>query len=45
MQNAVRDISLQQVHVSQTSFEDAPVTIQADVTASGYRGQAIAKKN
>ncbi len=37
----VKDIAVQQVSVSQTSFEDAPVTIQADVTSSGYRGQAI----
>lgn len=38
---AVRDIAVQQVHVTQSSFEDAPVTIQADVTAAGYRGQPI----
>lgn len=37
----VRDISVQQVAVSQTSFEDAPVSIQADVIATGYRGQPI----
>ena len=37
----VKDIAVQQVHVSQTSFEDAPVTVQADVVASGYRGQAV----
>ena len=37
----VRDIALQQVHVSQSSFEDAPVSIQADVTAAGYRGQPL----
>jgi uncharacterized membrane protein len=36
-----RDLSVQQVNVSQTAFEDAPVSIQADVTASGYRGGAI----
>lgn len=39
--DAVNDISVQQVAVSQTSFEDAPVTVQADVTASGYRGKQI----
>jgi uncharacterized membrane protein len=37
----VRDISLQQVSVSQTAFEDAPVSIQADVVASGFRGTPI----
>lgn len=35
------DISLERVHVSQTAFEDAPVTIQADVAASGFDGQKI----
>ncbi|MDB6165732.1 MAG: hypothetical protein JWQ83_872, partial [Lacunisphaera sp.] len=38
---AIKDISVQQVHVSQSSFEDAPVSIQADVAASGYRGQPV----
>jgi len=37
----VRDISVQQVRVSQNAFEDAPVAIQADVTATGFRGQPI----
>ena len=36
-----KDISLTNVSVSQTSFEDAPVTIQADVEASGYAGQTV----
>jgi len=36
-----KDISLTNVSVSQTSFEDAPVTIQADVEASGYTGKTI----
>jgi uncharacterized membrane protein len=39
--DAVRDIALQQVNVTQSSFEDAPVTIQADVMAAGYRGQPL----
>lgn len=39
--DAVRDISVQQVHVSQSAFEDAPVAVQADVSAAGYRGQPI----
>jgi len=33
-----RDISISNVKVSQTSFEDAPVTVQADITHSGYSG-------
>ncbi len=37
----VKDISVQQVTVSQTAFEDAPVSIQADVSASGFRGEPI----
>ena len=37
-----RDISVANVSVSQTSFEDAPVTIQADVEAAGFAGQAVA---
>ena len=35
------DIAVQQVTVGQTSFEDAPVTVQADVAATGFRGRAI----
>jgi len=37
-----KDISLANVSVSQTSFEDAPVMIQADVEASGYAGKTVA---
>ena len=36
-----KDISLTNVSVSQTSFEDAPVTIQADVEASDYAGKTV----
>ena len=36
-----RDLSVQKVAVSQTAFEDAPVTIQADVSANGYAGEEI----
>ncbi len=36
-----KDISLTNVSVSQTSFEDAPVTIQADVEASGHAGKTV----
>jgi uncharacterized membrane protein len=39
--DAVRDIAVQQVNVTQTSFEDAPITVQADVTAVGFRGTPI----
>ncbi len=36
------DMALTNVSVSQTSFEDAPVTIQAEVEAFGYAGKSIA---
>jgi len=36
-----QDIALTNVSISQTSFEDAPVTIQADVEASGYAGKTV----
>jgi hypothetical protein len=36
-----KDVALQNVTVSQTSFEDAPVTIQATVVASGYSGVSL----
>src|SRR6266567_7607022 len=39
--DAIKDIALQKVAVSQTVFEDAPVTIQADVLANGYSGGSI----
>lgn len=35
------DISLNKVTVSQTAFEDAPVTVQAEVGASGFAGSEI----
>ena len=38
---AIRDVSIHNVSVTQTSFEDAPVTIQFDVQASGYEGTNI----
>ncbi len=37
----VKDIALQKVAVTQTVFEDAPVSIQADVTATGFGGTEI----
>ncbi|MHB8520197.1 MAG: glutamine amidotransferase [Limisphaerales bacterium] len=37
----IKDIALQQVAVSQTAFEDAPVNIQADVVSGGYSGRSV----
>jgi uncharacterized membrane protein len=37
-----RDLALTNVAVSQTSFEDAPVTIQAEVEAVGFAGRTAA---
>ncbi len=37
----IKDIAIQNVTVSQTAFEDAPVSIQTDVTATGYPGAKI----
>jgi uncharacterized membrane protein len=37
----LKDISLTNVSVTQTSFEDAPVKIQADIEANGYTGNTI----
>lgn len=39
--DSIKDIAVQAVAVTQSSFEDAPVSMQADVVASGYRGQPI----
>ncbi len=38
---AIHDIAIQKVQVSQSSFEDAPVSIQADVVAPGHRGDTL----
>lgn len=38
---SIKDISIQNVAVTQTSFEDAPVTIQIDVEAAGYSNTNI----
>jgi uncharacterized membrane protein len=37
----IKDIAVQKVAVSQTAFEDAPVSIQADIAAGGYSGGGI----
>jgi uncharacterized membrane protein len=39
--DAIKDIAVQKVAVSQTAFEDAPVSIQADVAAGGYSGGSL----
>jgi uncharacterized membrane protein len=39
--STIQDVSLNKVGVSQTAFEDAPVTVQAEVNASGFDGSAI----
>jgi len=37
----ITDIAIQKVSVSQTAFEDQPVTVQAEVLAGGYGGRII----
>ena len=37
----IKDVSLQRISVSQTSFEDAPVSVQADVAAAGYDNREL----
>lgn len=37
----ISDIAVQKVAVSQTAFEDQPVTVQAEVLAGGYAGRMI----
>lgn len=39
--NPSRDLSLQTVTVNQTSFEDAPVTIQGTLASAGYTGTNV----
>src|SRR5207302_9534611 len=39
--DTIKDIAVQQVSATQTAFEDAPVSIQADVSTAGYSGQNI----
>jgi uncharacterized membrane protein len=40
-QEPIKDIAVQQVHTTKTDFEDAPVSVQADVSASGFAGEPI----
>jgi uncharacterized membrane protein len=39
--DTIKDVAVQQVSATQTAFEDAPVSIQADVSAAGYSGENI----
>jgi len=36
------DVNLQRVTVSQTNFEDTPVTVSAQITTTGYAGRMLA---
>jgi uncharacterized membrane protein len=40
----LRDIALDKVTVSETAFEDAPVTVQAEVTARGFAGSEVSAR-
>jgi uncharacterized membrane protein len=37
----VRDLAVQKVAVSQTTFEDAPVTVQAEIASPGFDGEKL----
>lgn len=37
----LRDLAVEKIAVSESAFEDAPVTIQADIAAPGYAGRKI----
>ena len=37
----IKDIALRKLTVQQTAFEDAPVTVQAEVSAAGYAGRTV----
>ncbi len=43
-QKPTRDLALQQVTASQTVFEDAPVTVQGEIQATGFTGAPIAAR-
>mgnify|MGYP001589886631 CR=1 FL=1 len=40
-EDTINDIAIQKIAVSQTAFEDQPVTVQAEVLAGGYGGRMI----
>jgi len=39
--DTINDIAIQKIAVSQTAFEDQPVTVQVEVLAGGYGGRMI----
>jgi uncharacterized membrane protein len=39
--DVIRDVAIQQVAASRSEFEDAPISIQALVSAAGYSGDSI----
>jgi uncharacterized membrane protein len=39
--DGLRDIGLEKITASQTAFEDAPVTVQAEVAAHGFPGEEV----
>jgi len=39
--DTMKDVSVQRVAVSQTAFEDAPVTIQVEASGTGYSGETL----
>jgi uncharacterized membrane protein len=39
--DTINDIAIQKIAVSQTAFEDQPVTVQAEVFAGGYSGRMV----
>ena len=43
-ETGLRDISVDKVAVSQTAFEDAPVTVQAAISARGFSGSDVRAK-
>lgn len=40
----IRDISIQNVAISETAFEDAPVNVRADVDVVGFKGAKISAR-
>jgi uncharacterized membrane protein len=43
-ETGLRDLALDKVTVSQTAFEDAPVTVQAEVGAHGFAGSDVSAR-
>lgn len=39
--DTINDVAIQKIAVSQTAFEDQPVTVQVEVLAGGYAGRMI----